>query len=126
MRFVSLVLLISLLAASFNALAADDEEAEKAPKLPAVYHSLSPSQVANLQEHRKYIRCDVQLMTKGDENAAKIKMHDAALRHEMLLLLGDQKNKELKTPSGKEKLLKQALKSLQQVIETLEGDKEII
>ncbi|MES9967407.1 MAG: flagellar basal body-associated FliL family protein [Sedimenticola sp.] len=125
MRFVSLILLICSLVFANSLLAADDEE-EEAPKLKPVYHSLAPSLVSNLQEHKKYIRCDVQLMTKGDENIAKIQSHEAALRHEMLLLMGDQKSSELKTPKGKEKLRKAALKSLQKILEELEGEKEII
>lgn len=123
MRLISLLLLLSSLVIGNTVLAADEEEAEP---LKTAYYSLSPSVVSNLQEHKKYIRCDVQLMTKGDENAAKIEKHAAALRHEMLLLLGDQKSSDLKTPKGKEGLRKSALGALQKVIEELEGDKTII
>jgi len=107
-----------------SAWAADEGEQKETPKV--AYHSMSPSFVSNLQGQKKYVRCDIQLMTKGAENLEAVKLHTPALRHELLLLLGDQSSSELKTPKGKEKLRKQALKAVNKVMAELTGRNNVV
>ncbi|OQX31135.1 MAG: hypothetical protein B0D96_00385 [Candidatus Sedimenticola endophacoides] len=114
-----LYLLMSILAFLLmpNAMAADEDGDAPPPK--TAYHSLSPSLISNLQGQRKYVRCDIQLMTKGEDKLELIKQHDPAIRHELLMLLGDQAAAELKTPKGKEVLRKQALEAVNRVLAEL-------
>jgi len=107
---------------SIPVIAADDEEKED---LTPAYVKLSPSIIANVQGKAKYIRLDIQLMTKDGDNAPEIELHTPAIRHELLLLLGDQKGKDLKSKNGQEKLRKIALKSVQKVTEEMTGKKVV-
>lgn len=125
-RLLALVLLFCSLILSTGSFAADDEEEEQQKeKQKVVYYSLFPSLIANVQGNAKYARCDVQFMAKGEESIAEIQLHSPALRHELLLLLSDQQGKELKTPKGKERFRKVALKAVQKVIKDMAG-KELI
>ncbi len=103
--------------------AADNEE-ESAPAKPS-YYFLDPSIVVNLKSGGKYTRIDVQLMTLDEEQLENIKLHAPALRHTLILLLSEQKGKELKTPDGKEAFRKVALTTVQEVIEELTGTASI-
>ncbi len=126
MRLFSLFSLILVLTLPVTAFAADEEEAaEEEVQLQSAYHSLKPSLTTNVQGGAKYVRCDVQLMTKDDRNLEDIQLHSPALRHEMLLLLGDQQGDKLKTPAGKEAFRKQALKAVSKVMQELTGKNSI-
>ncbi|MCG8427089.1 MAG: flagellar basal body-associated FliL family protein [Chromatiales bacterium] len=123
MRFLSQLLIAMALCFAGSVMAADDEEEEE--KKVIGYHEMNPSLVVNIQGRGKYMRCDVQLMTKDEINLPDIQTHAPALRHELLMLFGDQKGEELKSPKGKEKLRVAALKALQKVMEEISGDKKI-
>jgi flagellar FliL protein len=127
MRLFSLFALILVLTLPVAAFAEDEEEAAEGEEvqLQSAYHSLKPSLTTNVQGGAKYVRCDVQLMTKDDRNLEQIQLHSPALRHELLLLLGDQEGGKLKTPAGKEAFRKQALKSVGKVMEKLTGSNSI-
>ncbi len=124
MRLLSLLLLLPMLLFSMPLLAEEEAEEEE-PKISA-YHSLSPSIVVNVVAGAKYMRCDVQLMTKDDTNLPDIQLHSPALRHELLLLFSDEKGADLKTPQGKEAARKKALKAVGAVMEKLTGKKDVI
>ena len=126
MRLFSLFALFLVLTLPVAAFAEDEEEAdEEEVQLQSAYHSLKPSLTTNVQGDAKYVRCDVQLKTKDDRNLEDIQLHSPALRHEMLLLLGDQKGEKLKTPAGKEAFRKKALKALGKVMQELTGKNTI-
>jgi len=112
-----IILLISYLPGSL--LAAEADASEDTEKVQVEYLKLAPSLVTNVQGGAKYVRCDVQLMTRDPEALEKLKLHTPAIRHELLLLLSDQQGGELKQPKGKEKLRKQALASVQKVMKGL-------
>ena len=114
--FNSLIAAILVFAAS-PALAADDEGTTS-----AAYHALKPSLVSNLTGGPKYIRCDIQLMTMKPENLPQIELHQAALRHELLMLISGQDGEGLKTPDGKEALRQAALTAIQGRLKDLTGD----
>ena len=102
--------------------AAEDGEQEK---VQVEYLKLSPSLVVNVQGGARYVRCDVQLMTRDPDALESLKLHTPAIRHELLLLLSDQQGAELKQPKGKEKLRKQALKAVQGVMKELTGSPSV-
>jgi flagellar FliL protein len=101
-----------------SAHAADDEERE----VEIGYHAFKPSFVSNLTGGPRYIRCDIQLMTKYASGLPQIELHSPALRHTILMLIAGQDGKLLKTREGKEGLRKQALASVQEKLQELTGD----
>ncbi len=115
MRFISLLLLTYALL--FSAVTSgDDSEKQK-----AVYFPLNPSLIANVQGTARYARCDVQLLVKSETNIADVRLHAPAIRHELLLLLGDQKGEALMTPQGKESFRQSALAAVSKVIKEQTG-----
>jgi flagellar FliL protein len=111
-----LILLLSLWALPLCGTA--EEEAEVA--VPN-YFELKPSLIANLATGGKYVRCDVQLMTLDEEQLANIELHAPSIRHELLMLMGDQDGVALGTPEGKDGLRRQALEAVQGVLQALTG-----
>ncbi|MDJ0738987.1 MAG: flagellar basal body-associated FliL family protein [Gammaproteobacteria bacterium] len=97
-------------------------EDEDTPAEDIGYYALKPSIVSNLTGGPKYIRCDVQLMTKHASEIPKIELHSPALRHAMLLLVAGQDGNKLLTRDGKEGLRKAALAAVQAQLEELTGD----
>lgn len=112
MRPGLLLLLLLLLPCVVLAQEGDDEE----KTAPAAYYELSPSIIVNVKGRARYMRCDVQLMTRDQAHLQDIVLHAPALRHELLLLFSDQKGDAIKSSKGKEKLRKKALKALQGVM----------
>lgn len=122
MRFLS-SLLSAILLLSMSILSAADDDAQAPATL--AYYELSPSIVVNVKGKAKYIRCDVQLMTRDEAKLPVVSLHAPALRHELILLLSDQQGTEIRTTKGKEKLRKIALKALRGVMKNLVGDETI-
>ena len=120
MRLFSLLLLSAALLVSVNIPAASETKGEE--KASPLYYKLSPSLIANVHGKASYVRCNVQLMTRDEEHLEKITHHTPALRHELLLLLGDQDGQKLKAPKGKEKLRKAALKGVRKTMKSITGD----
>ncbi len=114
MRFITLLFLAYSLMYS-GVTSADDAEKQKAAYLP-----INPSLIANVQGKARYARCDVQLMV-NEESLPDVRLHAPAIRHELLLLLGDQKGEVLITPQGKEKFRRNALNAAGKVIKEQTG-----
>jgi len=129
MRFALYTLLSIMLTLPCYTYAAEEEvtdaEEESTEAAKPSYYFLKPSIVVNLKSGGKYARIDVQLMTLDEAELENIKLHAPALRHALILLLSEQKGKELKTPDGKEAFRKVALSTAQEVIEGLTGTASI-
>ncbi|MCU7916273.1 MAG: flagellar basal body-associated FliL family protein [Candidatus Thiodiazotropha sp. (ex Gloverina cf. vestifex)] len=106
-----------------QSLSAADEEKEEEPQEPATisYYQIKPSLVADLASGGKYIRCDIQLMTKDEAFLEDLKLHGPAIRHTLLLLLSEQDGKTIKTPEGKEALRKKALSQVNKLMKEQAG-----
>ena len=109
-----LICLVSIFGAA--ATAGTDETATNGERQQALFFKLKPSLITNVQGAASYLRCDIQLMTKNEDKLEQIRLHEPALRHELLLLLGDQQGDQVKTNKGKEKLRKSALKAVNEVM----------
>jgi flagellar FliL protein len=116
--FSLLVLTCSVLYSGFAI--AEDEEKKK-----AAYFSITPSLIANVQGKARYARCDIQLMVDDEEALPEVKLHASAIRHELLLLLGDQKGADLKDPKGKERFRQTALTAVGKVVKAQTGKNSI-
>lgn len=97
---------------------ADDEQ----PPVEIGYYALTPSIVSNLSGGPKYIRCDVQLMTRHAQTLPQIELHAAALRHAILMLIAGEDGNQLKSREGKEALRTKALESVQGQLKELTGE----
>jgi flagellar protein FliL len=89
------------------------------------YYQIKPSLVANLASGGRYIRCDIQLMTEDKSYLDKLRLHDPAIRHTLLLLLSEQDGNKIKTPEGKESLRTEALKQINRQMQKLTGTQEV-
>ncbi len=123
MRLFLLIVAIVSLFGTTIASAADEDGAETKP---VAYFSLTPSIISNVQGDAHYARCDIQLMTKDERNVELIRTHAPAIRHELLLLLGDQKGENLLTPAGREGFRKKALAAVKKVLEKQTGKKGLV
>lgn len=121
---LSLLVIVLLLMPALPALSAEESEATEGKK-SFLYHELKPSIVANMQKGAKYLRTDIQLMTREEESLGEIERHAPALRHELFLLLSDQEGSQLKAPKGKERFRGNALKALQNVMLKITGQEMI-
>ena len=121
-----LFLLITAFVSLFGAGIASAADEDAAEAKPVAYFSLKPSLISNVQGNAHYARCDIQLMTKDEKNVELIRTHAPAIRHELLLLLGDQKGETLLTPAGREGFRKQALAAVKKVMEKQTGQKGLV
>ena len=119
MRLISLLIFASSLL--FSGFVIAEEEAAK-PK--TAYFSLKPSLIANVTGKAKYARCDIQLMVEED-SMPDVQLHAPAIRHELLLLLAEQKGADLQDPKGKERFRQSALSAVGSVIKAQTGKNSI-
>ena len=112
------MLLAAVLIVAGPVLGADGEE----PPAEIGYYALTPSIVSNLSGGPKYIRCDVQLMTRNAQTLPQIELHAAALRHAILMLIAGEDGNQLKSREGKEALRTRALASVQAQLKDLTGE----
>ncbi len=116
------ILLLAGVLLAMPGYAEDKEETEAEAEVDIGYYALQPSFVSNLTGGPKYIRADIQLMTKTATAIPQIELHQAAIRHHILLLLAGKDGKTLKTREGKEGLRKAALGEVRAQLESLTGD----
>ena len=85
------------------------------------YYEVKPSLVANLASGGRYIRTDIQLMTRDPQCETLLELHGPAIRHTLLMLLSEQDGNVIRTPEGKENLRQQALAQLNSLMQQLSG-----
>lgn len=85
----------------------------------AHYLSLEPAFVVNVTDGNRVRHMQVQLQVKYSqpEIEAYIIQHNPAIRHEMVMLLSGKSVDEIKTVSGKQKMMEDALAAIQQVLQ---------
>jgi len=111
------IFFIFLIYVVFTGFSSAEEEDER--PLEIGYIEMKPSIVSNLTGGPKYIRCDIQLMTKYAEDVPHVHIHMPALRHSVLMLIAGADGRLLTTPEGKEGLRVDALKAIQETLTEL-------
>ena len=101
MRVILALLLFSLFSPCMQA-----EEEKEAPAIE--YLQMNPKFIVNLQERKKFLRADVQLLVEGENNIEKIKKNMPALRHELIMLFSGLSYEEIETAQQREELRKLA------------------
>jgi len=105
-------------------MAATAEEAkEGVPKVS--YISLTPPFVGNYaldgSPKLRVYKADVALRVNSDAAAASVRHHEPLIRNQLVALFTQQNLESLSNVESKEKLRQEALKQVQQVLETEEG-----
>ncbi|WP_090510065.1 flagellar basal body-associated protein FliL [Pseudomonas marincola] len=118
-------LLFAMLAALVSVQAIAQESAEGEEGKPTVaYVSLVPALVGNFGSgpKLKFYKADVSLRVTGAEAQAKVEHHEPLIRNQLVMLFSQQTEEGLSAPDAKEALRQEALKQVQQVLATEEGE----
>jgi flagellar FliL protein len=120
-RLAALLLLIAC------ALPAEVSGKQAASPPPAAdgtqYYALTPALVSNVQGEgkAKFLRCEIQLMSRQPGAVEQFNLHTPPLRHALLLLFAEQDAKSLTTPAGKDALRTAALDAVRAVMKDKSG-----
>lgn len=108
-----LILCLSFLLVFNTAHAGEDDVAE-----PVIeYLEMTPKFTVNLDQPKKYLVVNVQLMVEGEKYIAKIKKHLPALRHELIMLYSGRPSTELQTMEQREALRAETKKAITKALE---------
>lgn len=111
------VLLLSFL--FIPALAVAKEEEQSGPVIE--YLQMGSKFTVNLEEPRKYLMINVQLLVEGAEAVEKVKKHMPALKHELIMLYSGRSMETLQTSEQREALRQETFTALKQVLEKYEN-----
>ncbi|MDD5578347.1 MAG: flagellar basal body-associated FliL family protein [Methylobacter sp.] len=113
-------LLVLLLSFLFITSLADANE-EKPSGTVIEYLQMGPKFTVNLEEPRKYLMINVQLLVEGAEAVEKIKKHMPALKHELIMLYSGRSMETLQTSEQREALRQETFTALKKVLEKYEN-----
>jgi flagellar FliL protein len=94
----------------------------------SVYISLGEPLVLNLSSPRSrntYLQLSADVLIMDSESEATIKTHIPAMRHQLILLLSEQPEKDMKSPSKREEVRKTATAKIQALVAELSNNKDI-
>jgi flagellar FliL protein len=96
------------------------------PVAPAIYYKVDPALVVNFQANgvTRFLQVGVDIATRDEAIAEKLKQHDPVIRNDLLLLFGSQNEATVISREGKERLRAEALEVVRNVIENEGGDGE--
>ncbi|MGE7992275.1 flagellar basal body-associated protein FliL [Pseudomonas sp. NPDC089554] len=117
------ILMMLALMLPVTAMAAAEAPKEGEPKV--AYINLSPPLVGNYAldggPRLRVYKADIAFRVTGDAAAAAIKHHEPLIRNQLVALFTQQGVDNMNNVEAKEALRKEALKQVQQVMETEEG-----
>lgn len=106
--------------------AAEDEAPKK--KEPA-YVSLGKPMVLNLTGGKRrrltFLQVAADVLVKDEEAKAVVEQHIPAIRHQLILVLSEQKAEDLKTPATREKIRQQLTNQVRDMIEEMTDNNDI-
>ncbi|HGY9627242.1 flagellar basal body-associated protein FliL [Pseudomonas juntendi] len=115
--------ILMMLALLLPAMAVAEEGKDGEPKVS--YINLSPPFVGNYAldggPKLRVYKADVALRVTGDAAAAAVKHHEPLIRNQLVALFTQQGLENMSNVEAKEKLRQEALKQVQQVMESEEG-----
>jgi flagellar protein FliL len=99
-------------------------KAEQVEAKPAVYLSLEPPFVVNAegQGSAHYLQVSMDVMARDAAVIETMKKHMPVIRNNLIMLLSSQKQAEVSTRDGKEKLRADALAEIQKVLTEQTGE----
>lgn len=109
-----IVLLCAALALPWSpVLASGDAEAEKTP---GIYVSMHPHFLTNLAGGKQFVQIKAQAMVSNEATQSALRLHMPAVRHELLMLLGDMRAEDLKGVAQKQAFLDNAVAVMRTVL----------
>jgi flagellar FliL protein len=112
-QLLGLAILALSLDSAWPALAAEDD-----PPGQASYHKLHPDLIVNLSgPEQGLLLVTVEVMSREPAILERVARHTPALRHALLLLLGDQEASAVKRVAGRERVRAEALATVNDVLE---------
>lgn len=112
-----------LLALTLPLLAMAEEEPKEGEAPKVAYVDLVPSLVGNYGSgpRLKYYKADISLRVSGPEAQEKVTRHEPLIRNQLVMLFAQQTDESLGAAGSKETLRQEALKQVQQVLHSEEG-----
>ena len=91
------------------------------------YLALDPPFTVNIPDENslRFLQVAVQLKINPPEAATSVIEHSSAIRHNMILLLSEQRAQDLYSTVGKERLRGKALKEIRTILQGKIGEAEI-
>ena len=126
MQKIRLCLAFILILSSAQIRAAEDENAAEKGKY--AYLSLGDAMILNLSTKRSrltFLQLKVDVLVNNSAALARIKIHIPAIRHQLILLLSEQDETDMKSPIQREELRKVATTRVQEVMTGLTGSNDI-
>ena len=112
-----------LLALTFPLLAMAEEEPKEGEAPQVAYIDLVPSLVGNYGAgpRLKYYKADISLRVASTDAEVKVTRHEPLIRNQLIMLFSQQTDETLGSSEAKERLRQEALKQVQQVLNSEEG-----
>ncbi len=97
-------------------------------KADSVYLSLGEPLVLNLSSQRSrntYLQLTADVLIRDSDSEAIIKTHIPAMRHQLIVLLSEQSENDMKSPEKREEIRKTATAEIKALITELSNNKDI-
>ena len=100
-----------------------EESMDEAMMETVIYHDLHPAFVANFtgKSKKKYMQVYVVALTSEESVVEDLKLHDPAIRNNILMTLSQKTSDEVATVEGKEELRKEVLNTLRETMKEKTG-----
>lgn len=105
----------------------EEEEGEKEVAKTSAYISLGEPMVLNLSNDNKrltFLQLKADILVQDSNSEALIKPHVPAIRHELIVLLSEQKVRDMKSSTNREEIRKIASTQIQALIADLTGSND--
>lgn len=101
-----------------NGEATESETGEEAVSKSAHYFSLDPAFIVNFtgKSRARFLQVSIEGMTRDEKVKEEITKHFPQVRNNIVLLLSGKTSEQLGTPQGKDKLRKEVLKEIQDIL----------
>lgn len=97
--------------------AGEDEEAEASSAPEIEYLPVQPKLIVNLEGRRHYLRADLQLLIKDDENLERIRKHLPLIRHTLIMYFSNLPMQKVADISQREQLREGALSEIRKLLD---------
>ena len=112
-QFLVPLLSAILMLAGYQAGASEEGQAAKPP---SIYVSMHPHFLTNLADGKHFVQIKAQAMVANEETESALQLHMPAVRHELLMLLGDMQAADLKGVKQKQQFLEHAVEVMRDVL----------
>lgn len=129
MGIIKFPALVLFLLSSFLSVPLFAEDGEEGAGPTVQYHNLEPAFVANFGGNEgkklKFLKAGVSLRASSGSAVNEVVIHDALVRHQIVMLLSRQSEETLASAKGQEEVRRAALKAVQEALEEETGDEQI-